>query len=166
EVAGDLHESWLIFFVCLMLHWNQWHVRIGPPAPPLQPQPSDLDMFTYEPVWADVFFCAAFLCFILPYRHLWATRSRNKIRLFMLVLEILILIHLLEWFNRTIWQPVMGIFDAVQHFTYLYIDESCEHWRFIPGLFTWMLGDGPQVVRLVASFLCFITALESTTNNW
>lgn len=166
EVTRDVHETWIVFIVCLMVHWTQWHARVGPPPPPLVEQLSDLDMFTYEPVWADVFFCAAFLCFILPYRYMWAIRYRPKIRFFLILLEILILIHLLEWFNRTIWQPVMGVFDAVQQFTFLYIEESCEHWRLVPGLFNWLVANGPQVFRLMVSVVCFFTAMETAGKNW
>lgn len=171
DVMRDLYESWLILLVCVLVHWNQWHLRATPPAPALLPDPADILPELNIPIsdeqrWADVLFCSAFLCSILQYRYMWASRCRHWIRLFLLVLEILMLIQLVEWVNREMWQPAMEIFDDMLHTTYLHIEESWELYRLFPGLFTWLLEDAPITVRLVASFVCFCTALDAAATEW
>lgn len=171
DVMRDLYESWLILLVCVLVHWNQWHLRATPPAPALLPDPADILPELNIPIsdeqrWSDVLFCSAFLCSILQYRYMWASRCRHWIRLFLLVLEILMLIQLVEWVNREMWQPAMEIFDDMLHTTYLHIEESWELYRLFPGLFTWLLEDAPITVRLVASFVCFCTALDAAATEW
>ncbi|XP_017042096.1 uncharacterized protein LOC108088673 [Drosophila ficusphila] len=164
ELLHDLYESWLILFAAIFLRYNQCRLLSFDPASPLDPlyaAPVDDNQR-----WSDVFLASGIVLAILEYRPLWVRRCRHRIRLLMLLAEIVLVLQLTEWMDRQVWQPflciVRDLFAAMGRAEW----ASWMH-HYLPAVCQFFAsGHAFKAFRLLSSFAVCCSTFHSSVENW
>ncbi|KAH8409098.1 hypothetical protein KR009_006830, partial [Drosophila setifemur] len=165
ELKRDLYESWLILILGMLVHSNEWQMLPPPLYRPLYPAPPP----SPDSCWANMFFGCGMLMVILQYRPLWANRCFHRVRLLLLVAEILMLLNVVEWVDQEMWRPALGIFSELLSTLGKRTPRKTPTGvaaRFLSAMSLWLCEDAPKQCRLIASFALFFCALDSSVNEW
>ncbi|EDV46563.1 uncharacterized protein LOC6550287 [Drosophila erecta] len=163
ELLRDLYESWLILAMGMLVRWNRWRPLSNAIISPLDPKPYAIGD---NERWADVYFECGLLLAILQYRPLWVRRCRHRVRLLMLLSEIVLLLQLVHWIDCQPWQSFLGIVEEL--FLALGRGQWGSSFLRCPAEVRTLLLRGYvfDVFRLLSSFGIFSVALNSTAGEW
>ncbi|EDW75112.2 uncharacterized protein Dwil_GK19875 [Drosophila willistoni] len=169
ELERDLYESWLLLTVCFFLQWNQWHLITIFNCPDTDTD-AEAEHCLYRLsnvafTWSSVFFNIGLLVAIL---QIWPTcfkRYGHRKRLILLPIKLVILLYMTEWIELEMWQPFLGIIEHMLH-SVGHAKRAETLYYYWPSLATWLMQDAYHVVRFVASFSLFLTAIDAAGPNW